>query len=328
MVGQDTISQQSHPCPIDRLLEHPFVGLVILVFLEDRHPRIGAVEHVINQTPIRCSFWPSQPSNLTKLAPDVKKRFLTPFLRQLQWGAVSITGAFRENNEDSYVIDPEGRYFIVADGMGGQSAGEKASALAVELVPQKLESLIDFEGGTTEDPVKAIDDAVAFANSEIIALSQLDSNFHNMGTTIVFVVRMATKCFVGGVGDSRVYLLRDDTLEQLTTDHSLTQALVDAQTITTEEAANHRYRNVLYRYLGTRDGGTGTEAKELTIEPSDKFLICTDGVTDGIDDTEVQALLAAHDAPQQAAQAIVDAAEKGGSRDNISCIVLFADPPT
>ncbi len=242
-----------------------------------------------------------------------------------RWGAVSITGNYRENNEDAYFIHPEGFYFLVADGMGGQSAGEKASAMAIELIPQKLDATLDFVSGSTPDPVKAIDDAVAYANGEIMALSQLDPECHNMGTTIAFLIRCGDKCFAGGIGDSRVYLLRNNELKQLTTDHSLTQALVDAKTITEEQAANHRYRNVLYRYLGTKEGGKGTKPVQLTPQPGDRFLICSDGVTDGLKNEQLQEILQAHSDPQQAAEALVKAAEQGGSTDNITCVVVFVE---
>ena len=241
---------------------------------------------------------------------------------EIRWGAVSITGNFRENNEDAYIVDSGNRFFIVADGMGGQSAGEKASELATDVVPKKLNAVIDFENEESESVVRKIDEAVADANMEIMALSELDPNYHNMGTTITFIVNVGGRLFVGGVGDSRVYRLRGDKFEQLTKDHSLTQALVDAKTISVEEAATHRYRNVLYKYLGTKDGGTGTEAKELYPETGDRFVLCSDGVTDGIEDGELKALLKQFDDPKEAAEAIVPAAEKGGSKDNITCVVV------
>ncbi len=242
-----------------------------------------------------------------------------------RWGAESITGNYRENNEDAYFVHPEGYYFLVADGMGGQSAGERASEMAVELIPQKLNAALDFVGGRTPDPVKVIDDAVAYANSEIMALSQLDPDCRNMGTTIAFLIRCGNRCFVGGVGDSRVYLLRGDQLKQLTKDHSLTQALVDAKTITEEQAVNHRYRNVLYRYLGTKEGGKGTTPVEISPQPGDRFLLCSDGVTDGLKNEQLRTLLQQHSDPEQAARAIVRAAEQGGSTDNITCIVVFVE---
>ena len=137
----------------------------------------------------------------------------------LKFGHQSVVGNFRENNEDACVVDESGRFFIVADGMGGQAAGEKASEIATEVVPKRLLSLIDFESDSGEKVTKSIDEAISNANAEILALSELDANYHNMGTTITFVVAAASRFYVGGVGDSRVYQLRGGKLSQLTTDH-------------------------------------------------------------------------------------------------------------
>ncbi len=240
----------------------------------------------------------------------------------LKFGHLSVTGNFRENNEDACVVDGDGRYFIVADGMGGQAAGEKASELATEIVPRKLTSLIDFGADSGDKVTESIDEAVTEANSEILALSEIDPNYHNMGTTIAFIVASAGRFFVGGIGDSRVYQLRDSEMQQLTTDHSLTRALVDAGTISEEDAATHRYRNVLYRYLGSKEGGTGTEAKELEPKSGDRYLICSDGVTDGIDDDEIKRLLSSIEDPQAAAEEVVNAALEGGSKDNVTCVIV------
>ncbi len=240
-------------------------------------------------------------------------------------GYVTITGNFRSNNEDNLHVDPEQRFFIVADGMGGQSAGEKASQLATELVPEKLKQLIDFKHDDREKIREAIDEAVGYANTEIMALGKLEPDYHNMGTTIVFAVAVENTFYIGGVGDSRVYLLRDGNFEQLTRDHSLTQALREAGTLSEEEAANHRYKNVLYRYLGTKEGGTGTDPREIVPQSGDRFLMCSDGVTDGIDDAVIQEILSAQADPQEAAKVIVDAAEAGGSKDNITCLIVFVE---
>ncbi len=242
---------------------------------------------------------------------------------QVRVGSLSVTGNFRENNEDRLVVDASGRFFLVADGMGGQSAGEKASEMAVELIVEKLEQRFDFSEDSAEAVIETIDRSVANANMEIMALAELEPRFHNMGTTIVFVIVAGGRCFVGGVGDSRVYRQRGATLTQLTTDHSLTQALVDAQTISEEEAASHRYRNVLYRYLGSKEGGNGTNPEVLEPADGDRFLLCSDGVTDGIDDETLGRLLTEGDDPQLIAESIVAASEEGGSKDNITCIVLL-----
>jgi serine/threonine protein phosphatase PrpC len=243
---------------------------------------------------------------------------------KLRTGCLSITGNFRDNNEDNFLVDPQNRFFLVADGMGGQSAGERASSLAMEIIPQKLQ-LIDYQSASPDEAVKIIDDAVAQANFEIMALGELDSKLHNMGTTVTFLVHAGGKCFVGGVGDSRTYLLRGGKLQQLTTDHSLTQALLDSGTLTPEEAANHRYRNVLYRYLGTKEGGTGTNPRQIAPEVGDRWLLCSDGATGGVNDEELSRLLADGDDPQQIAERIVRAAEAGGSKDNITCLVVMVD---
>ena len=239
-------------------------------------------------------------------------------------GTLSITGNFRENNEDNFYTDPQNRFFLVADGMGGQSAGERASAIAMELIPKRLK-VIDFEKGSASAVEQLIDDAISHANAEIMALGELDSQFKNMGTTITFLVAVGNPLYCGGVGDSRVYRLRDQKLEQLTTDHSLTQALVDAGTLTLEEAANHRFKNVLYRYLGSKDGGGATKPRQLDAKPGDRFVLCTDGVNGGLSDENLAKLLATGSDPQKIADSIVRGAEQGGSRDNITCTVVIVE---
>ena len=238
-------------------------------------------------------------------------------------GQLSIVGK-RDNNEDALFVDAKSRFFLVADGMGGQSAGERASGLATEIIPQKLGQL-DFDRASAEQTVKLIDEAVSQANFEIMALGEIDSKLKNMGTTLTFLVQVAGVFYVGGVGDSRVYLLRGGKIEQLTTDHSLTQALVDAGTLTLEEAATHRYRNVLYRYLGCKEGGQGTNPRQVRPQVGDKYLLCTDGVTGGADDATLANLLATGTDPQATAEAIVQAATNGGSKDNITGVVIFVE---
>ena len=240
----------------------------------------------------------------------------------LKWGHVSITGNFRDNNEDNCYIDPQARFFLVADGMGGQSAGEKASELAIDLISEKLQQWVNFQKPDSKITADAIERAVTHANCEIMALGGLDSRYHNMGTTVTFMIHVAGHLFVGGVGDSRTYLLRSGQLQQLTKDHSLTQALVDAGTISAEEALTHRYKNVLYKYLGTKEGSGGSEPKSILPEAGDRFILCSDGVTDGASNSVIRDLLQQTGDPQLAAQKIVEAAQQGGSRDNITCIVV------
>ena len=252
---------------------------------------------------------------------------------ELSWGAFSVVGNFRSNNEDRFFIDPLGRFFLVADGMGGQSAGERASALAVEVIPRVLAKELDFDKGEPTQITAALQLAVSEANTEILSQSTLDPTCHNMGTTLALLLRVGNQFHVVGLGDSPIYQLHGGRLEKLTTDHSLTQALVDAGTISASEAATHRYRNVLYRYLGTKEGYLGIresnqreEIRLVDVQPGDRFLLCSDGVIDGLHETRVRELLTQIPNPQQAAEEIVAASLAGGSRDNITAIVVCVGP--
>jgi PPM family protein phosphatase len=125
------------------------------------------------------------------------------------------------------------------------------------------------------------------------------------------------------VGDSPAFRLAGGKIEKLTKDHSLTQALVDAGTITPEEARTHRFKNVLWRYIGTKEGGTGTDPKEFAVAPGDRYLICSDGAVDGLSQDQLKTLLEKASDPQTAADAVVEAARTAGSQDNITSLVIF-----
>lgn len=243
-------------------------------------------------------------------------------MAQLSVGYCCVTGNVRENNEDRYYVDQRNRFFLVADGMGGQSAGEKASQLAVTIVPQRLEEQYDKAVNDDKKLMALIDAAVSEANQEIIALGEVDPAMNKMGTTLVFLLVAGDRMFVGGVGDSRVYRLHNDQFTQETTDHSLTQALLDAGTITPEEAENHKYRNMLYRFLGCKEGGTGTNPERFDLVAGDRYMLCSDGVCDGLNDDGILKQLKEHAHPQEAAEKIVRAALDGGSKDNVTCIVI------
>ena len=253
--------------------------------------------------------------------PEISGHAPTGSAGGLTWGSVCITGDFRENNEDNLFIDQAGGYFVVADGMGGQSAGEKASDLAVRHLTKILKQHPPEDPGPLATLLK---DAVAGANAEIVALGNVEHQYHGMGTTIVFLVTTADGFVVGHLGDSRCYRLRDGDLRQLTKDHSLTQALIDAGTITPEEAKTHRYKNMLFKYLGSKEGNEGAETSTLDRRPGDRYMLCSDGVTDGLADEAIAETLAGGEDPQAMADSLVEQALAGGSRDNVTCVVVLA----
>ncbi len=250
----------------------------------------------------------------------------------LKFGKCSLLGNYRENNEDTVEVAERGdgaacliTTYLVADGMGGQQAGEKASQMAAEVIPRELTQRM--RTATSADDIRnAIRQAVVQANEEIKAMGQLDRDFKNMGTTVVMALwakHFRDDClFVAGVGDSRGYLLRDGKIEQLTTDHSMAEALRRAGTISAEEARTHRWRNTLWQYLGSNEVGDGPDVKVLYIRPGDRLLLCTDGLTGVVPDEQLLAAMEECSDPQQCAEALCQMALDNGSRDNVSCVVL------
>ena len=245
----------------------------------------------------------------------------------LNIGKCTLLGNYRENNEDSIEVKqiPDLTVCLVADGMGGQAAGEIASKRAVEVIPRELRKHLQLN--TNADAAKAvIRKAVVQANEEIIAMGALDRDLKNMGTTVVLAVwrKGTATLWITGVGDSRAYLIRNKKIVQLTVDHSLAQALVEAKTISAEEARDHRFRNVLWKYLGSKEVGEGPEVKIVDIQNGDRFLLCTDGLTGVVADEAILNYMVEHPDPQECADGLGQLALDSGSRDNVSCIVIDA----
>jgi protein phosphatase len=242
----------------------------------------------------------------------------------LNIGKCSLLGNYRENNEDSIDVKvfPDLTVNIVADGMGGQAAGEIASRKAVETIPRELRK--NLTPTMNADAVKTvIRKAIVQANEEIMAMGALDKDMKNMGTTVVMTVwRRGPEIFVAGVGDSRCYLVRNKRIQQLTVDHSLAQALVEAKTITAAEAKDHRFRNVLWKYLGSKEVGEGPEVQAVPIQVGDRFLLCTDGLSGVVTDDELVEEISSATDMQQLAERLGQRALDQNSRDNVSCIVF------
>ena len=242
----------------------------------------------------------------------------------LNIGKCTLLGNYRENNEDSIEVKqfPDMTLCIVADGMGGQAAGEIASKRAIEVVPRELRKNLVAGGG--EDQVKqVVRKAVVQANDEIITMGTLDRDLKNMGTTIVMALwRKGRELYVANLGDSRAYMVRAGQIEQLTIDHSLAWALVENKTISPAEAKEHRFKNVLWKYLGSKEIGDGPEVKPIILEKGDKFLLCSDGLTGPVPDEKLLEFIQAHPNVQECADGLGQLALDMGSRDNVSCIVM------
>ncbi|HEX3152474.1 MAG TPA: protein phosphatase 2C domain-containing protein [Gemmataceae bacterium] len=242
----------------------------------------------------------------------------------LNIGKSTNLGNYRENNEDSIELKifPDLTVAVVADGMGGQAAGEIASKKAVDIIPRELRKSI--AGNTNAEAAKlSIRRAIVQANEEIMAMGQLEKEMKNMGTTVVSAVwRKGSELLITGVGDSRAYLVRGKKITQLTVDHSLAQALVEAKTISAAEAKEHKFRNVLWKYLGSKEVGEGPEVTAVPIQTNDRFLLCTDGLHGVVPDDKLVEYMGTQPDAQACADGLVQLALDSGSRDNVSCIVI------
>ena len=221
-------------------------------------------------------------------------------------------GRRRRHNEDAFVCEPP--LFAIADGMGGAQAGELASRLAAAAVGRGEAS--DLTGG---DRVVALIEA---ANRSVYERAAGDQSVSGMGTTMTAALVEDDQVWIGHVGDSRAYLLRDGGLEQMTEDHSLVAELVRSGRLTPDEAGDHPHRSVITRALGT-DPDVAVDVMPVPTQPGDVFVLCSDGLTTMVDDDAILELLAQHrDDLDAAARALVARANDAGGEDNIT-VVLF-----
>lgn len=234
-------------------------------------------------------------------------------MTRFAWGALTDTGRVRKGNEDAYLaVDG---LFAVADGMGGHQAGEVASHLA-------LESLQSWFGSAGTDVMVA---AVEHANADVVERSLGDPELAGMGTTLVAMalVDAGGRDAIGvvNVGDSRLYLMSDGVLTQITEDHSLVATMVRQGRLTEAEAAVHPQRNILTRALGI-DGTVLVDSWEILPVVGDRYLVCSDGLFNEVDDNRIAAALRRLADPTEACRELVRLANEAGGRDNITCVVV------
>ncbi len=228
------------------------------------------------------------------------------------YAVASDTGRKRRRNEDNYVVAPP--LFAVADGMGGAQAGEVASRLAASAL----------EGGDSDglQGPERVDALIQEANRRIFDRASTDPSASGMGTTMTVALVEGMTVAIGHVGDSRAYLVRDERMEQLTDDHSLVNELQKSGKLSAEEAQAHPQRSVITRAVGT-DPDVDVDDFTIEAEEGDIFLICSDGLTDMVDDEEILELVhRSRDDLDKAVEALVAAANRGGGEDNITAVAF------
>jgi protein phosphatase len=218
-----------------------------------------------------------------------------------------------------------GHVFLVADGMGGHRAGEVASALSVATVEAFILHLLkrfsNLQPTDEQAVLKDFQAALRQADARLFEESAHHPEFAGMGTTLTMAFASGRNLFVVHAGDSRCYLFRRGQLRQLTTDHTITAEMVRRGMIKPEEASHHQFRHVVTNVLGGGEGGVQAEVRRVELETGDVVLLCSDGLSDMLDDGCIAAALAAEGEPQAACARLVAEANEQGGRDNITTIV-------
>jgi protein phosphatase len=268
-----------------------------------------------------------------------------------QWNvehaALSDVGKVRRNNEDHFIVcrlrkslevldtnvveeqdghdaERDGYLLLVADGMGGVAGGERASAFAVQGVKRHLMETAKWffrlDDPDEDVQIRLLRESLEHMDRELVEEAKNDPALRGMGTTLTAAGIVDGAVFIVHVGDSRVYLLRADVLEQLTQDHTVAQKLLDAGLLKPEEVKSHQLRHVLTNSLGGTLGVRG-EIVKMRLRDGDRLLLCTDGLNDMLSDDSIAGILRENPQATAACRALVDAAIQQGGRDNVTVIV-------
>ncbi len=232
--------------------------------------------------------------------------------------AVSHVGKIRSNNQDSGYAGRN--LFVVADGMGGHAGGDVASAIATKRIAEA-----DLSYPTPEDAEFALQSAFIAANSLLAETVFEHNELTGMGTTVSAIIRVGDRVALAHIGDSRIYRFRDGELEQITTDHTFVQRLVDSGRITPEEAAVHPRRSVLMRVLGDVDAAPEIDTSVFDVLPGDRWLLCSDGLSSYVDEERISTILGTIRTAQGAADRLVKESLDHGAPDNVTVVLVDID---
>lgn len=250
-------------------------------------------------------------------------------IEALEIATQSHPGMVRSHNEDSIGHDPEYGLVVLADGMGGYNAGEVASGIAVSLISTEMQQAlrkaepyeVDSKTGETL-AVSMLREHITRANASIYQAAQSQPQYSGMGTTLVVALFYDNRVSVGHIGDSRMYRLRGESLDQITRDHSLLQEQIDAGMITKEQARLSQNKNLVTRAVGI-DPEVESEIKSYEVQPGDVYLLCSDGLNDMVVDEDIRlTLLTLQSNLSLAAAQLVQMANDNGGRDNVSVILV------
>lgn len=237
----------------------------------------------------------------------------------MQSSGITDTGSKRKNNQDSIFFsdEPVGslpNLYIVADGMGGHRAGDKASRMAIDITVEFIKK------STLENPIAILKRAMIYANNEIYKSANKDPDLVGMGTTMVAAVALDGKLYVANVGDSRLYVVNND-IRQITMDHSLVEEMIRSGELERKKGRNHPEKNIITKAMGSRDEVI-PDFFEIDMEPDDKYVLCSDGLSNMVEDDEIRDIVVDYRDIEDATKALVDRANYYGGSDNISVVIV------
>ncbi len=233
-------------------------------------------------------------------------------------------GLVRSTNQDALQygpLDNGGYYAVVCDGMGGANGGNIASHIAVDVLAERITAAFANQQ-KPHSPAHLLASAMAAANIEIFDRAGADSTLEGMGTTVVAVIVCDTEVYISHVGDSRLYLYRDDALQQITRDHSVVQEMIESGQITEEQARSHPRKHFITRALGVTALEEG-EYDELTLKSGDRLLLCTDGLTNMVSNSAIAAIL--NEKTDSTVETLIQAALNNGGSDNTTVVLIERD---
>ena len=234
-------------------------------------------------------------------------------------------GLARDNNEDAVAFDALTRLCILADGMGGYNAGEIASGMAAAFIKSEMGRWLSQAGrhANGKEVRRAMEICVENANHSIFNAANSNPQYTGMGTTLLVGVFQDDRLMLGHIGDSRCYRLRGTEFQQITKDHSLLQEQIDAGLITPEQALTSLNKNLVTRALGVEDT-VMLEVNEHRVETGDVYVMCSDGLSDMVNDAAIAGIMSANSSLEQKARQLIVAANEAGGRDNISVVLVQA----
>ena len=251
---------------------------------------------------------------------------------EIKTSGITDVGLKRDHNEDSYFIDDPLHLYVVADGMGGHLAGEVASQIAVEMISKSYRTWVENQTPLEElfaAPDKSLSakgnyilSSIRLANRVIYEMALEYKQYHGMGTTVVALHVSPDLVIAANVGDSRIYLIRNDRIEKLSRDHTIVSEQIEMGMMSEEEAATSPLRHILTRNLGSAEE-TDPDVFELVPADRDRFILCSDGLTDLVADEELLKMGREADDPEQLCRQLMDLVLKRGAHDNTTIIAVF-----